>query len=286
MDIQTILISIIAIIPAILLCIYVYKKDRAEKEPVGLLALLFVLGSAFSIPTIVTQNFWMSLVDELFVNQQIINSDGIIGYTSNLAYYTHHILYAFIATAFTQEMVMWLIMVIVTYKSKNFNSLFDGIIYAVFVALGFSTVENIYFSVINGWDTLLMKTCVSLPGHLLFSVIMGYFYTLWHINKQASLIENDYEVKGLIKVDKAFSYRRWLILSIIAPIGLHGIYSLSEITMQNGIDIAFYALVGIGYIFCFHEIKKQSEKDELDKTLVANMIKVKYPNISNSNSEE
>jgi hypothetical protein len=40
-------ISLISLIPAMLLCAFVYYKDKAEKEPLGLLAILFAAGAFY-----------------------------------------------------------------------------------------------------------------------------------------------------------------------------------------------------------------------------------------------
>ena len=53
MSLNTIMLIIAAIAPALVLCIYVFKKDRVEKEPAGLLAKLFLFGALSSIPVII-----------------------------------------------------------------------------------------------------------------------------------------------------------------------------------------------------------------------------------------
>ena len=40
----------LAVLPAVLLCIYVYKKDRHEKEPMKFLIRLLIAGAVISIP--------------------------------------------------------------------------------------------------------------------------------------------------------------------------------------------------------------------------------------------
>ena len=42
---------ILAILPAAVLGVYIYKKDRVEKEPLPMLAWLFVLGGLTTIST-------------------------------------------------------------------------------------------------------------------------------------------------------------------------------------------------------------------------------------------
>ena len=69
---------------------------------------------------------------------------------------------------------------IVIWRNKNFNEPFDGIVYACFIGLGFAGIENIMY--VFGNDTVggalttgVMRALLSVPGHFLFAVIMGYF---------------------------------------------------------------------------------------------------------------
>jgi protease PrsW len=67
------------------------------------------------------------------------------------------------------------------YQTSEFNEPVDGIIYAVAAALGFATLENIFyiFSIpLTELSTLfwvvLFRAVLSVPGHALFSSVMGY----------------------------------------------------------------------------------------------------------------
>ena len=42
---ETILLALAALIPAVVLLVYIYIKDRVEKEPFGLLMLLLGMGA-------------------------------------------------------------------------------------------------------------------------------------------------------------------------------------------------------------------------------------------------
>ena len=45
-------ISVITLLPYLMLCYFVYKKDKVEKEPFLLLLLLFFVGAAVALPTV------------------------------------------------------------------------------------------------------------------------------------------------------------------------------------------------------------------------------------------
>ena len=44
-------LSLIAVLPALLLCGFIFFKDRIEREPLGLLAILFGAGAISYIPS-------------------------------------------------------------------------------------------------------------------------------------------------------------------------------------------------------------------------------------------
>ena len=69
---------------------------------------------------------------------------------------------------------------IITYRliRKQVNEISDGIIYISCVALGFSLIENITYSIQgNGSEFLLLyRVILCTPAHLAFSGFMGYAY--------------------------------------------------------------------------------------------------------------
>ena len=52
---STEIFMVIGLLPAALLLFYIYKMDRIEKEPKGLLVGLFFLGVGATIPTIIVE---------------------------------------------------------------------------------------------------------------------------------------------------------------------------------------------------------------------------------------
>ena len=62
-------LALVAVLPAIALCAYVFFKDRAEKEPIGLLAFLFGAGVVWTflretIPWLHFGNFCCIVLDK------------------------------------------------------------------------------------------------------------------------------------------------------------------------------------------------------------------------------
>ena len=65
MDISSLSLSVyLAIIPSIILCVYVYRMDVVEKEPLHLLFIMFFLGVLITVPT-------------RFIEQLLLSSTGL-----------------------------------------------------------------------------------------------------------------------------------------------------------------------------------------------------------------
>lgn len=158
---MTLLLSL-SILPVVLLLVFIYYQDKYEKEPLGSLALAF-FGGILSIP-----------LDFLLV--AIVN--GLV-YSDSIFYS------AFIEAGFCEELSKFIILFLFIWWNKNFNEYMDGIVYAAFVGLGFGCVENFLYvfqagsaSFGAGITTGIVRALLSVPGHFLFAVVMGYFFSL------------------------------------------------------------------------------------------------------------
>jgi len=177
----------LAIAPGIAICIFIYFKDKYNKEPLGLLLMSFFLGSLSIIPAIFIQLFFTKRVEYLM-------GEGI-AYTA---------VFSYIIVALSEEGSKFLAVRILPYRRKAFDDPFDGIVYAVMVSMGFATLENIGYVLQNGFGTGIVRMFLSVPAHATFGVLMGY-----HI--------------GLAKFDRANSSRH-LLLAIFWPVLFHGTF--------------------------------------------------------------
>ena len=66
MSLNDILLVCAALLPAIALCIYVFKKDRVEKEPIGLLLGLLLLGGLICYPAAEMETAFIKWLDSVF----------------------------------------------------------------------------------------------------------------------------------------------------------------------------------------------------------------------------
>ncbi|MCQ2322017.1 MAG: PrsW family glutamic-type intramembrane protease [Bacteroidales bacterium] len=233
-----ILLLTIAIIPVIVLMIYVYKKDKYEKEPIGMLVRAFMLG-ILSIPIALA-------IDSFFASV-------MLGETVFFQ--------AFFQAGIPEEFAKWGLFMLFIWKNKNFDEFFDGIVYACFIGLGFACVENILYVFDNESYSLaihtgVMRALLSVPGHFLFAVIMGYYLGL------AKFKKNDRS--------------KFLIFSILFPIIAHGLFDyllmLSSAFSENNIEwlgvllyVLFIYLDIKMWKICLRHIEKLQEKSRIER---------------------
>ena len=148
----------LAIAPGIAICLFIYRKDKYNREPIGMLLLAFVLGMLSIIPAIAVQLSWP-------VNMQQLGNKGYLP----LAFFT------FVIVALSEEGSKFLMLRLFLFSRKSFDDPFDGIVYAVMVGMGFATVENIGYVYEHGVATGILRMFLSVPAHGTFAVLMGYF---------------------------------------------------------------------------------------------------------------
>lgn len=265
----------ISLMPSIALMVYVYKKDRCEKEPLKLLALLFGVGVFSCIPAIICELIFDSVNTNLF---------KIIGFSAAQEDLGKNIIYQFVdnflGVALFEEFFKWLFMYLVTRNNKNFNSLFDGIVYAVFVSMGFASFENIFYVLEGGLSTAAIRAVTSIPGHMFFGVFMGYYYGQWHLQKVASDYEKIYAKCGLITIKPpAFSGGKYMALCLIVPILFHGFYDFCLSVDSALFNLVFFIFLIFLYIKSFSTIKKMSASDIADHKVVTGILYNKYPEL-------
>lgn len=205
----------VAVLPVLILMIFIYAKDKYNKEPLGLLLKAFLFGGLSCIPAIL-----MEMGLQMFVPP----SEMVI---ANSAYQ------GFIVAGFSEELCKLMMLSLAIWKSKEFDEYFDGIVYATFVALGFACIENIgyVFGAGNLTDSLstgIMRAILSVPGHFLFGVTMGYFFSLAKFDPRHRFLN--------------------LIKALLLPMLLHGTFD-TLLFISNGAPIFSGILLIVFIIF-------------------------------------
>jgi RsiW-degrading membrane proteinase PrsW (M82 family) len=150
---------IASITPVIIFLFLIYNKDSI-KEPLGLLMKCFFGGFLSIILTLIIDEFLAPLGK---------------GITSPFAQSCFD---AFLQAGFPEEFSKLLILFWLVWSKKEFDQHYDGIIYAVFVSMGFAMVENLMYVYKGGMSVALMRAVLAVPGHGFFAVAMGYYFSL------------------------------------------------------------------------------------------------------------
>lgn len=216
----------LSILPSVLLGIYIYKKDIVEKEPISLLARSFVGGIISGISVIV-----LSII--LKINEYPLETS------------TQILFYSFILVALIEESIKFLMTYFLTYKNKEFNYQYDGIVYASFVSLGFATYENILFVFEqSNIQTAIYRGVLTVPAHVFFAIFMGYYLGL---------------AKHYRRYNSKKKEKKFLILSYVVPIVLHGFFDYCLFSQSITGLIFFLIFMFILYIISFKTVKEVSE---------------------------
>jgi RsiW-degrading membrane proteinase PrsW (M82 family) len=150
---------LLAIAPATIIILYIYFKDKFEKEPIPFLLKNFLLGATASVLiTVILGGFAARLLNVTEANnifQQFIK--------------------AFVVVALVEEFSKYIIVKYYAQRNKEFNEPFDGIVYTVMVSMGFATLENVLYVFQHGVSTGILRAFTAVPAHATFAILMGYF---------------------------------------------------------------------------------------------------------------
>ena len=182
-------LGVLAVAPVLICLVYMYIRDKYEKEPWRLLATGVAVGCIITFPIMQGQGFVARFMP-------ITGQFGEAVFTS------------FAIAALVEEGFKFIVLFLLVWRSKELNERVDGIVYAVFISLGFAGVENVLYVFnpqLGGMSTALMRSVISVPAHGLFGIIMGYHFAIARFEPHKA--------------------GRRIFLAFFAPWAAHGIYN-------------------------------------------------------------
>ena len=235
------------VLPVFLLMLFIYFQDKYQKEPIKTLVKAFFSGMLAIAFTMVIVFF----IDLTFGNIPIL---------SNTVFYA-----AFLTAGIPEELCKFLIFMIFIWRDKNFDEYFDGIVYACFIGLGFACLENIMYvfgasiqSIWVGFATSFIRALLSVPGHFLFGVILGYFLSMAKFRPEK---KGKYIWTGLLLAMLAHGLFDWLLM-------------ITE-HLSTGLTVLVYTFFIIGdvglWFYAIHLIRKQQENSRLQQVEAGNI---------------
>ena len=216
-----------AVIPAIFLMVKVYRSDRLERESPYMLWSLVKAGIFSSLIALVLERILGGLLEST------VHDPGL-----------YQALLYFVVVAVSEEGAKYFLLRRKTWESAEFNCQYDGIVYAVFVSLGFALWENISYVMHFGFSTALIRALTAVPGHTCFGIFMGVFYGL------ARKCEN----RGLHTESMLYRF-----LAILVPALLHGSYDY--IASAEKSTWSFVLFIALLFAASYRLVVKKSSED-------------------------
>ena len=250
--IYAILIFLLMTAPAAGLFFMTRHLDKKEKESKKLLLKIVLMELPFLLATIIAET-----VSELSLKL-------VTGSNMENPFFIFVMCFFVIGPA--EELFKLLGAAIPTWKSPEFNCKFDGIVYCTTSALVFALVENIGYIITSNSPlvTAVMRAVCCFPGHFMYGVLMGVFYS-----------------RARIAANKGRNSAKWgnLVLAVLLPSLIHGLYDTIAFNIlpvlnaleasSNGMNIlklimligGLLMVVGGIYIALFIIIFRQSKTD-------------------------
>ena len=230
-----------AVVPAVFLLIRVYRADRLEPEPSGLLLSLILRGVFATVIAMVLEELGSALLGSVYAENSL----------------PYNVIMYFVIVAFSEEGAKYFLLRRRTWHSAAFNCQFDGVVYAVFVALGFALWENISYVLMYGLSTALVRAVTAVPGHACFGVFMGVWYGL---------------AKRLHGQGRDGASKLCRVLALLLPALLHGCYDFIASIESVHYGWLFAAFVAILFVLAFILVRRQARHDRYINTYDAEYL--------------
>lgn len=166
---------VLAMAPGMFWLWFFWRKDKYEKEPARYLMITFFLGMVMVFPALILEMLFGV-------------SPGVAGN---------------IMVGIIEEACKFMAVFLFVYRKSEFNEVVDGIIYAAAAALGFASLENLFYIFQYGPSVMVVRAVLSTLGHVLFASFWGY----------------SLGVKKITGVDT-------VIIGLISAMGAHAIFNI------------------------------------------------------------
>lgn len=220
-----------AVVPAVILLVKVNKADRLEKESTSLLLSLVLFGIISTALAALGERIGMTVLGRLLPENSLL----------------FNILLYFVVVGGSEEGSKYLLLKKKTWNNPEFNCQFDGVVYGVFVSLGFALWENIGYTAMYGLSTALVRAVTAIPGHACFGVFMGTWYG----------IAKRYDAAG--DAAQAAQCRK---RAVWVPLLLHGVYDFTATYQNMLMSLIFMAFIVWMYTNAIRVVRQMASDDQ------------------------
>ena len=218
-----------AVLPAIYLLSKVYKMDTIEKEPWSILRKLLLWGAISGVPAALVESLLTGVLQGLFTEGTVL----------------YNLVFAFVVAALVEEGFKFFFLYKFTFQSPDFNYRFDGVVYAVFVSMGFAILENVLYVFEGGLGVAVTRALLALPLHAACGVYMGIAYGQQKVNS----------------LYRPATFGSVAAACLPTPILIHGFYDFCAFMQTELFVIIFIVFVIVVFILTLKRLKKASQED-------------------------
>ncbi len=223
---------LLALLPAIVLMVYIYRLDPIDKEPDGLLW------------TLIIQGVYAALVSSLLEGVGM----NVLGLYTGLdpQSASFEIVSDFLFVGVIEEGSKYWLMSRKTWNNLAFGCRFDGVVYAVFTSLGFAAAENLMYGFMYGPGVLFARAFMAIPAHMGFAVLFGLFYG---------------QAKGMSVRGQKVGAGVLIAVGYVLSVLLHGLYDSAAMVGTNDSDAHFLLVVVVIYLVNFVLTRQAARND-------------------------
>jgi RsiW-degrading membrane proteinase PrsW (M82 family) len=218
----------LAIGPGLILAHFVWSRDRL-REPLGNLAIYLALGAASVFAA---------------AGVEMLLSGPILGGRPAGQEWLRTAVWAFLGVALVEEAGKYALLRWRAAHDRHLDEPFDWVVYAVAVALGFATVENVFYVADGGVHVGVARALTAVPAHALDGTLMG-----WRLARAARLA--------------GAAARRERALALVEPALWHGAYDVllmlaseSDVDLSGQLIFLWIALVLAQWTVCAQRVAR------------------------------
>ena len=225
------MVLVTGLLPVAVLLFYIYSHDKIEKEPPGLLIKLLFFGCLSCIPAVILETVWTNFLQGIGLNPYSV---------------IYLLIENFLVVALAEEGSKRVLLKLGSWNNPAFNYVFDGVVCAVCVSLGFAGLENVLYISGFGMDVAVVRGLAAVPLHCICGVFMGHYYGL----------EKTYVVRGMVNEAKNAK-----LMGLLIPILIHGFYDFAASIGSDTFVYIWLVFVVVMDIVAIRSIKKYSRLD-------------------------
>ena len=225
------MVLVTGLLPVAVLLFYIYSHDKIEKEPPGLLIKLLFFGCLSCIPAVILETVWTNFLQGIGLNPYSV---------------IYLLIENFLVVALAEEGSKRVLLKLGSWNNPAFNYVFDGVVYAVCVSLGFAGLENVLYISGFGMDVAVVRGLAAVPLHCICGVFMGHYYGL----------EKTYVVRGMVNEAKNAK-----LMGLLIPILIHGFYDFAASIGSDTFVYIWLVFVVVMDIVAIRSIKKYCRLD-------------------------